>query len=74
MKNLNFVLRNHEGIDIEETSLDEIFSEDDSDVEGSNSGSDGYLSEVLKPIMQYHFFNFPFDSSGRSFNINVNTL
>ncbi|XP_031279802.1 nucleolar complex protein 2 homolog isoform X2 [Pistacia vera] len=37
--------RNHEGMDIEDTSLDEIFSEDDSDVDGDDSGSDGYLLE-----------------------------
>lgn len=37
--------RNLEGEDIEGTSLDSIFSEDDSDVAGDDSGSDGFLSE-----------------------------
>ncbi|KAK9282888.1 hypothetical protein L1049_011113 [Liquidambar formosana] len=37
--------RNIEGGDIEETSLDAIFSEDDSDVAEDDSDSDGFLSE-----------------------------
>ncbi|KAA8534342.1 hypothetical protein F0562_031831 [Nyssa sinensis] len=39
--------RNPEGEDGEDISLDEIFSEDDSDVGGDASDSDGFLSEEL---------------------------
>ncbi|KAJ7970410.1 nucleolar complex protein 2-like [Quillaja saponaria] len=37
--------RNHVGEDIEDASLDSVFSEDDSDAIGDDSDSDGYLSE-----------------------------
>lgn len=37
--------RNPEAGDIEDFSLDAVFSEDDSDVTGDDSESDGYLSE-----------------------------
>lgn len=40
--------RNPEAGDIEDISLDAIFSEDDSDVTGDDSESDGYLSEVVE--------------------------
>lgn len=40
--------RNPEAGDIEDISLDVIFSEDDSDVTGDDSESDGYLSEVVE--------------------------
>ncbi|KAG7998639.1 hypothetical protein I3843_01G267800 [Carya illinoinensis] len=40
--------RKPEGGDIEDISLDAIFSEDDSDLSGDDSESDGYLSEDSK--------------------------
>ena len=40
--------RNPEAGDIEDISLDAVFSEDDSDVTGDDSESDGYLSEVVE--------------------------
>lgn len=47
---IHFLLRKPEGEDIEDISLDAIFSEDDSDVSGDDSESDGYLSEVVERI------------------------
>ena len=40
--------RNPKARDIEDISLDAIFSEDDSDVTGDDSESDGYLSKVVE--------------------------
>lgn len=44
-------LRNPEGEDIKDIALDTIFTEDDNDVTGDDSESDGYLSEVVKYII-----------------------
>lgn len=57
-----FCYRNPENGDIEDMSLEAIFSEDESDadegdVDVDDSGSDGYLSEVLKPIVCEVFVN-----------------
>ena len=41
-----FCFRNTIGEEIEDTSLDAVFSEDDSEVLGEDSDSDGFLSEV----------------------------
>ena len=40
--------RNLKAGNIEDISLDAIFSEDDSDVTGDDSESDGYLSKVVE--------------------------
>lgn len=59
-----FCYSNPENRDIEDMSLEAVFSEDESDVDVDDSGSDGYLSEVLNPIMCEGFVNV-FDTSCR---------
>lgn len=46
-----FVCRNNEVEDFKDISLDSVFAEDDSDMDGDDSDSDGYLSEVLNYVM-----------------------
>lgn len=46
-----FVCRNNEVEDFKDISLDIVFGEDDSDMDGDDSDSDGYLSEVLNYVM-----------------------
>lgn len=41
------IFRDIRGEDVEDTSLEAIFTEDDSDVVADASDSDGYLSEVV---------------------------
>ena len=53
--------KNPKAGDIEDISLDAIFSEDDSDVTGDDSESDGYLSKVVEYIniwLKMLFINF----------------
>lgn len=51
-----FLLRNPEGGDMEDTSLDAIFGEDDGDLSGDDSESDGYLSEVVEYLVLLRYF------------------
>jgi len=46
-----FVCRNNEVEDFKDISLDIVFGEEDSDMDGDDSDSDGYLSEVLNYVM-----------------------
>lgn len=46
-----FACRNNEVEDFKDISLDAVFGEDDSDMDGDDSDSDGYLSEVLNYVM-----------------------
>lgn len=71
-----FCYRNSENGDIEDMSLEAIFSEDESDedegdVDVDDSGSDGYLSEVLKPIMCVKFLLMCFISWGLNVDVIV---
>lgn len=55
LKHHIFFLRKTKG-ELEDASLDAVFKEDDSDLVGDDSDSDGYLSEVLSFILSLEFF------------------